>query len=138
MPEKITIRTTISASSQHVWHCWTLPEHITQWNAAGDDWHCPKAENDLSVGGRFSYRMEARDGSFGFDFGGTYTAIEDQRLIVYTLDDDRTVSIQFSTENGQTVVEETFEAESENPIELQLTGWQMILDRFKRYCESIG
>ena len=138
MNERINIKTNISRSLSEVWACWTAPEHIIHWNAASDDWCCPHAVNDLRVGGRFSYRMEARDGSFGFDFCGTYTEVQQEKLIAFTLDDDRTVTVRFTpTENG-TQVEETFEAEMENPVEMQKTGWQMILDRFRDHVETSG
>ncbi len=110
-------------------------EYCVQWNAASDDWHTTQAENDLQVGGKFSSRMEAKDGSFGFDFGGTYTEIIPQDKITYTLEDDRTVSITFAqTPEGVTVTEQ-FEAETENEAALQRSGWQAILDNFKKYTE---
>lgn len=136
MATVITIETTINAPIKKVWNYWTRPEHITQWNAASDDWHTPKATNDLTVGGRFTSRMEAKDGSFGFDFGGTYTEVDTHKKIAYTLDDDRTVSITFTpTADGVKVVE-SFEAENQNSEELQRTGWQAILDNFKKYTEA--
>lgn len=119
-----------------VWKCWTSPSDIVQWNAASEDWHTPRASNDLRVGGRFSYRMEARDGTMGFDFEGTYTGIEPGKLIEYTMDDDRKVWIQFSESDEGILVEESFEAEDIHTAELQREGWQAILDRFKRYVEA--
>lgn len=136
MATVITIEATVNAPIEKVWNYWTGPEHITQWNAASDDWHTPKATNDLTVGGRFTSRMEAKDGSFGFDFGGTYTEVENHKKIAYALDDDRTVSITFTpTADGVKVVE-SFEAETQNSEDLQRTGWQAILDNFKKYTEA--
>ncbi len=136
MATVITIETTVNAPIEKVWQYWTTPEYITQWNAASEDWHTTKAENDLKVGGKFSSRMEAKDGSFGFDFGGTYTEVVPQQKVAYTLDDDRKVSITFTqTPDGVKVVE-NFEAETQNTEELQRTGWQAILDNFKKYTES--
>ena len=108
------------------------------WNAASDDWHCPKAENDLRAGGTFSFRMEARDGSFGFDFGGTYTEVKPQQRFAYTIGDGRKVSVDFAKDGNGTKVTETFEAETENPLEMQRHGWQGILDRFKAYAERVA
>jgi uncharacterized protein YndB with AHSA1/START domain len=106
------------------------------WNAAADSWHTTKADNDLQVGGHFSYRMEAKDGSFGFDFHGTYSAIEKHALIGFTLGDGRKVRLTFFHDNKLTKVVETFEPENENSIELQKEGWQAILDNFKKYTEA--
>lgn len=132
----ITIETQVKLPVGKVWKYWTEPQHITQWNAASDDWHTPRAENDLRVGGRFVSRMEAKDGSFGFDFGGTYSQVEINRLIAYAMDDDRKVQVVFEpTENG-TLITESFEAETENSLELQQAGWQAILNNFKKYAES--
>lgn len=136
MATVITIEATVHAPIEKVWNYWTGPEHITQWNAASDDWHTTKAENDLKVGGTFSSRMEAKDGSFGFDFGGIYTEVETNKTIAYTLEDDRKVNIVFTpTPDGVKVVE-SFEAETQNSEELQRSGWQAILDNFKKYTES--
>lgn len=132
----ITIEATINAPVEKVWNFWTGPEHIVKWNSASEDWHTPKAENDLRVGGSFSSRMEARDGSFGFDFGGIYDEVKINELIAYTLGDDRKVKIQFTTNGDSTTVTESFDAESENPIEMQKGGWQAILDNFKTYTET--
>lgn len=138
MSEKplITVETTVNAPVETVWSYWTEPEHITQWNSASDDWHTPRATNDLREGGMFTCRMEAKDGSAGFDFGGTYTKVLDCRQIDYTMDDGRTVSITFEQQDGHTHITESFDAESENPLEMQRQGWQAILDRFKAYVES--
>lgn len=134
--EKVTVETTVKASLSKVWNLWTEPEHIKKWNQANDDWHTTKAENALRAGGKFSSRMEAKDGSMGFDFGGTYDEVVPDEHISYTLDDGRKVTIDFSeTENG-TAITETFEPESQNPTDMQRQGWQSILDNFKKYVES--
>lgn len=133
---KITVATSVLVPTEKVWTYWTEPQHITQWNNASADWHTPRAENDLRPGGRFVSRMEARDGSFGFDFSGTYEEVIPLESIVYTLDDGRKVQITFTDQGHETHIIETFEAESENSIEMQRGGWQAILDNFKRYAES--
>jgi uncharacterized protein YndB with AHSA1/START domain len=132
----ITIETTINAPVEKVWKFWTLPEHITKWNNASDDWHTPKAENDLRTGGKFAARMEAKDGSFGFDFGGVYDDVKTNELIKYTLGDGRKVAVHFIPNGNETKVTETFEAESTNSIEMQRGGWQAILNNFKKYVEA--
>jgi uncharacterized protein YndB with AHSA1/START domain len=132
----LTVSTTVNAGLEATWDFWTGPKHITQWNNASPDWHTPKAENDLRTGGTFSYRMEAKDGSFGFDFGGTYTAVDPHKLIAYVLGDGRTVKITFKAEGNNTTVTEVFDPETVNPLELQQNGWQAILDNFKRYAEQ--
>ena len=132
----ITVENTINAPVEKVWQYWTTPEHITQWNNASDDWHTTSAENDLRVGGKFVSRMEAKDGSFGFDFGGVYDAITTNKYIEYTLGDDRKVKINFMADGNKTKVTESFEAEAENSIEMQRGGWQAILDNFKKYTEA--
>jgi len=132
----ITVQSTINASVEKVWKYWSGPEHITKWCNASDDWHTPRAENDLRVGGRFQSRMEARDGSMGFDFGGVYDEVKTNELISYTMDDTRKVKIRFTSNGNETKVVESFEAEDANPIELQRGGWQAILDNFKKYVEA--
>jgi uncharacterized protein YndB with AHSA1/START domain len=132
----ITVETTVKAPVEKVWEHWTKPEHIIHWNNASDDWHSPKAENDLRTGGKFLYRMEAKDGSFGFDFGGVYDEIKTNELIAYTIGDGRKVKITFSGNGNETKVTETFEAENTNPLEMQKGGWQAILDNFKKYSEA--
>ncbi len=132
----VTVEATINAPVEIVWQLWTLPEHITKWNNASDDWHTPRAENDLRTGGKFLSRMEARDGSFGFDFSGVYDEVKTNERITYTLDDERKVNITFINEGNTTKVVESFEAESENPIEMQRGGWQAILNNFKKYAEA--
>ena len=115
---------------------WTKPEHITQWNNASEDWFTPRAENDLRPGGSFSCRMEARDGSFGFDFSGVYDAVTENEYIEYTIGDGRKVKVFFSPEGNKTKGVESFEAETENPVEMQKGGWQAILENFKKYTEA--
>lgn len=132
----ITVETTVQASPAKTWEFWTSPEHIMQWNNASEDWHTTKAENDLRIGGNFHSRMEAKDGSFGFDFGGTYDEVIVNKLIAYTLGDGRKVKVLFENLETETKIVETFEAENENPIDMQRFGWQAILDNFKRYTES--
>lgn len=132
----ITIRATIKAPHDVVWKYLTEPAHVVHWNHASDDWHTTRAENDLQVGGKFNYRMEAKDGSFGFDFEGVYEQIVKEQLIRYSLADNRKVSIELSGLGDVTVVSETFDAENKNPLEMQQTGWQAILNNLKQYIES--
>lgn len=133
---KIKIETTISADVKKVWEYYTIPEHITKWNYASDDWHCPKAENDLKVGGKLKSRMEAKDGSFGFDFEANYDEVVKHKKISYIMTDGREAATIFENQNGKTKVTTTFDAENENPIDMQKSGWQAILDNFKKYVES--
>ena len=133
---KITVQGTVKAPAANVWKLWTAPEHITQWNSPSDDWHTPRAENDLRVGGKFLSRMEARDGSFGFDFAGVYDEVEINKRIVYTMDDGRKVEIDFMDKGDETDIVTVFDAENENPIDMQRDGWQAILDSFIRYAEA--
>lgn len=137
-PTKITIEATINADIEKVWKIWTDPEHIVKWNAASDDWHTTKAENDLKKGGKFSSRMEAKDGSFGFDFEGVYDVVENHKRIAYTMSDGRTVDTHFTKEGNTTKVVSTFDAETENPVDMQRDGWQAILNNFKKYTEAFG
>ena len=132
----ITVNSILKASIQKVWQCWTNSEHITQWNFASDDWCCPKATNDLKVGGRFSWRMEAKDGSMGFDFEGTFTEVIQNQKISYVMDDDRKVEVLFERIEGEVLVTESFDPETQNSEELQRQGWQAILDNFKKYVEG--
>jgi uncharacterized protein YndB with AHSA1/START domain len=134
----ITVEAIINAPVEKVWDLWTDPKHIIQWNNASAEWHTPKAENDLRVGGKFLSRMEAKDGSLGFDFNGEYTAVDQHRLIEYTLGDERRVKIIFTPEGSNTRVTETFEAESTFSEDMQRMGWQAILDNFKKYAETQG
>ena len=132
----ITVENTVDAPVEKVWDFWTAPEHITKWNNASPDWHTPFAKNDLRTGGSFMARMEARDGSMGFDFGGIYDTVKTHEKIAYTMGDGRKVTVLFSKAGSTTKVTETFEPESENSLELQRGGWQAILDSFKKYVES--
>ena len=134
--QTIVVQQMVNAPIEKVWDYWTKPEHITQWNNASPEWYTPRAESDLRDGGKFSYRMEARDGSFGFDFFGTFDKVVPHQSLEYTISDGRKVTLQFSREENSVKVVETFEAESQNPIEMQQTGWQAILDNFKAYTES--
>jgi uncharacterized protein YndB with AHSA1/START domain len=133
---KITVENTIQAPVEKVWKYWTQPEHIINWSFASDDWHTPAAENDLREGGKFSSTMAAKDGSMSFDFWGVYTKIEEYKVIEYTMGDGRTASLLFSSEGDTTKIVETFEAETENSVEMQKFGWQAILDNFKKYTEG--
>ncbi|NOU16912.1 MAG: polyketide cyclase [Bacteroidales bacterium] len=132
----ITVWTIVNAPIEIVWENWTTPDDIIKWNNASDDWHSPQAENDLRVGGKFSYRMEAKDGSVGFDLWGIYDKVVINSQIDYTLGDGRKVKVIFGDLGGKTEVVETFEPETENPTELQRSGWQAILDNFKKYTET--
>ena len=127
---------TINAPVEKVWKLWTDPKHITRWNNASEDWHTPKAENDLRPGGKFVSRMEAKDGSAGFDFEGTYQDVEMHKLISYTLADGRKAQIHFAGDKDATIVTETFEAENTHSPEMQQAGWQAIMDNFKKHVES--
>ena len=132
----ITIATIANTSVEKAWKAWTTPNDIIQWNNASDDWHTTKAENDLRAGGKFSSRMEAKDGSFGFDFEGIYDKVIPNKFIEYTMGDGRKVKVEFSFNDNKTTITEIFEAEKENSIEMQRIGWQAILDNFKKYIES--
>jgi len=136
--EKITVETSVKAPLEKVWNFWTAPDHIVKWNNASDDWHTPKADNDLRPGGKFSSRMEAKDGSMGFDFWGIYNEVKPHELITYTMGDGRKASLHFtqSAEGTETKIVETFDAEETNAIEMQKGGWQSILDNFKKYVEA--
>jgi len=132
---KITVETEIAAPLKEVWDAWVTPDHITKWNFAIDEWCCPRAEIDLRAGGRFNYRMEAKDGSVGFDFEGVFTKVSAQQSLHFELGDDRIVTIEFMQTPNGTHVAETFEAEDENSAEQQKQGWQRILNNFKRHVE---
>ncbi|MGA1978608.1 MAG: SRPBCC domain-containing protein [Bacteroidales bacterium] len=132
----ISVRAEIEKPVEKVWRLWTNPGDIVKWNFASDDWQTSRAVNDLRAGGEFNYRMEARDGSTGFDFIGIYDIIICHRIIFYTAGDGRKVEIFFSEQNGKTEVIESFEAEGTHPVEFQRQGWQSILNNFKRYAES--
>lgn len=132
----ITVKTIVRAPIEQVWEAWTLPEHIVQWNQASEEWHTPHAENDLRPGGRFLSRMEARDGSQGFDFSGKYNEVRPLEYIHYTLDDGREVNIHFSEKGNSTEIIENFNPEETFPHEMQQQGWQAILNQFKKYAET--
>ncbi|HEU0080621.1 MAG TPA: SRPBCC domain-containing protein [Candidatus Paceibacterota bacterium] len=138
MPNKqtITVETSIQAPVERVWEIWNEPEHIVRWCHASDDWEAPTAENDLRVGGTFRTVMAARDGSARFDFAGTYARVTPHREIDYVMADGRRVSVRFETVGSATKIAETFDPESENPLEMQRAGWQAILDNFARYAEK--
>ncbi|CAM4515718.1 MAG: SRPBCC family protein [Paenibacillus macerans] len=135
-PVTIKVEAIVHAPVESVWEYWTEPKHITKWNQASDDWHTPYAENDLRAGGKFVSRMEAKDGSFGFDFGGVYDEVNMNESISYTLGDGRKVKIDFIRQGDDTKIIEVFEAEETNAIEMQQAGWQAILDNFKKYAEG--
>ena len=132
----IIVKTSVSAPLTKVWEYWTLPEHITQWNFASDEWCCPAATNELKPGGSFVWRMEAKDGSMGFDFAGTYVEIEEGKRIAYQIADGRRVEIDFSEDGEMVKIREAFEAEGMHTKEQQRAGWQAILENFKQYAES--
>ena len=134
--EQITVKATVKATPNKVWSVWTTPEHIKTWNTPSNDWHTTRAENDLRVGGKFLSRMEAKDGSFGFDFTGTYDEVNPFECITYTMDDGRKAKTNFTQKEGYTEVITVFDAETQNSIEVQKGGWQAILDNFKKYVEN--
>lgn len=134
--KQIEISIKVNSDIDKAWEYWTKPEHITRWNSASDEWHTPKAENDLREGGRFTFRMEAKDGSTGFDFGGTYDEVKDKEYISYTLDDDRKVDISFEKRDDEVLIVEKFEPESQNSEDMQRDGWQAILNNYKKYVEN--
>lgn len=133
---KIEVQVIVDATIDKVWKTWTTPADIIRWNAASDDWHTTRATIDLQVGGKFTSRMEAKDGSFGFDFEGIYDEIRINESLSYHLADDRKVKIKFTSLGSTTKVTETFDAENTNSIELQKNGWQSILNNFKKYTET--
>jgi uncharacterized protein YndB with AHSA1/START domain len=134
--KKVTVETVVKTPIEKAWKFWNDPKHITKWYYASDDWHAPYAENDLRVNGKFKTTMSAKDGSFSFDFEGTYTAIQENKLIEFTIADGRKVKITFSDLGKETKVVETFETENTNPVEMQRGGWQAILNNFKKYTEA--
>lgn len=133
--EKVTVQTIVNADVNKVWDYYTNPEHIVKWNFADPSWHCPSAENDMKKDGKYRARMEAKDGSFGFDFEAIYSEIIDGEQFTYEFD-GRTATVKFNRVNNQTEVIITFDPESENPIDMQKNGWQSILNNFKNYTES--
>jgi uncharacterized protein YndB with AHSA1/START domain len=134
--ETITVTAIIDAPVQKVWKLYTEPQHIVQWNNASPDWHTPTAKNDLKTGGKFVLRMEAKDKSAGFDFTGTYNEVKENELLAYTMEDGRKAQVTFSRQGNQTKITIVFDAETENPADLQRQGWQAILDNFKAYAEK--
>ena len=132
----ITVTTTVNAPVKKVWQFWNEPEHIKGWAFATDDWHAPFVENNLHTGCTFKTIMAAKDGSFSFDFGGEYTDVQEHKYIAYTMGDGRKVSVKFVGDANTTKIEETFEPESQNPIDIQQGGWQAILSNFKKYAET--
>ena len=135
---KIKVDVLVNASLEETWKCFTQPEHIVNWNAASEDWCCPSARSDLKAGGSFSYRMEARDGSMGFDFSGKFNEVDFQRHILILLDDNRSLEVWFEAVDGGIRVTEEFETDNMNPPELQQQGWQAILNAYKNYCQSVS
>jgi uncharacterized protein YndB with AHSA1/START domain len=133
---KITVETVVNASPDQVWDAWSSPADIVQWNAASDDWHTTNSTVDLREGGTFSSRMEAKDGSQGFDFGGTYTRVVPKSLIEYRMGDGREVTVDFVEQDGGVLVRNVFDAENVYPPEFQRQGWQAILDNFRRHVEA--
>lgn len=131
----ITVSAILNAPIEKVWECWTNPEHIKKWNFASDEWECPGGTNDVTVGGKFSITMAAKDGSASFEFEGTYNAVEKYRRLEYVMPDGRKVHVMFASEHDGTKIVEAFDPETENPLELQRQGWQAILDNFKKYVE---
>ena len=133
--QKVTITAVISAPVERVWEAFTTPTDITQWNFANDDWWCPRAEVDLRVGGIHKARMEAKDGSFGFDFEGVYGEVDPYRAVTLEMGDGRKARTTFEGKGNSTTVTTVFDAEEQNSIDMQRTGWQAILDNFRRYVE---
>lgn len=133
----ITVTATVNVTIDTVWDSWTNPAHIVNWNNASDDWHTPKASNDLRKDGRFTFTMAAKDGSFSFDFGGTYTSVEPKQKISYIMDDGRVATILFEQNGGSVSITETFQAEHIHSLEMQEAGWQAILNNFKKYTEGL-
>lgn len=132
----ITVSVIVNCSINKVWEFFSEPQHITKWNQAADNWHCPASENDLKLGGKFKHTMPAKDNSFSFDLEGVYTRVDLYKQIDYVLADDRKVSLVFKEENNQTTITETFETENENSAERQQQGWQAILNNSKNYTEQ--
>ncbi len=133
---KITIETHVKAHIETVWRAYVSPEHVTKWNAASDDWHCPRATSDLRVGGQFSSRMEAKDGSMGFDFAGTYTNIVEHKRIDYSFG-DRAATVEFVPGQNAVMVRVSFDSEPTHSLDQQRDGWQAILNKFARHAESL-
>ncbi|MEP7266656.1 MAG: SRPBCC family protein [Saprospiraceae bacterium] len=136
LSNKIKLTAIVHADSKKAWNYYTLPEHITKWNFASPDWYCPSATNDMKVGGKYKARMEAKDGSFGFDFEAIYNEIVPGQRFKYTLPDGRKVSVNFIETGDKTTVQIVFDPEDQNPLELQKNGWQAILNNYKMYTET--
>ena len=136
--DKIKIAVTVEKDIEKVWEYWTKPEHITRWNFASEDWLCPSVKNDVQEGGKFVWRMEAEDGSVGFDFSGTYKKVEHKKQLDYKLDDERVVNVSFAEEDKKTKITQVFEPEEMSSREKQKEGWQAILNNFKKYAENKG
>lgn len=136
MSTKITVAAIVSAGTEKAWDYYTNPKHITKWNFASDDWQCPSATNDMRVGGKYTARMEAKDGSFGFDFEAVYDEIINGEKLAYTMPDGRHVNVTFNKLDNKTEVIVIFDAETENSVEMQRNGWQAILDNFRKYTEN--
>ncbi|BAV07244.1 Uncharacterized conserved protein YndB, AHSA1/START domain [Filimonas lacunae] len=136
MSNTITVSAIVHADSKKVWDYYNNPEHITQWNFADPSWHCPSASNDMRVGGKYVARMEAKDGSFGFDLEATYNAVAEGESFTYAMPNGRQVTVVFQQKGNATEVDVTFDPETENPLEMQRNGWQAILNSFKRYTET--
>ncbi|MCF8407440.1 MAG: SRPBCC domain-containing protein [Crocinitomicaceae bacterium] len=132
---KIVVTATIHAPIEKVWDCYTNPTHIVNWNFADPSWHCPRAENDMKIGGTYKARMEAKDGSFGFDFEAVYTEINEGKSFTFEFG-GRICTYEFNDLGADTLVSITFDPETENSIELQKNGWQLILNNFKLYSEN--
>ncbi len=132
----ITVSALVNAPVQKAWEFWTTPEHIVNWNFASDDWCCPSASCHLTPGGTFSWRMEAKNGSMGFDFSGKFDTVSPPEKLTYMLEDGRQVAVEFKEQGSATLIEETFEPENENSPDLQQEGWQAILNNFKKFAES--
>ncbi len=133
---KITVETTLNTELDKVWNYWTSPEHIVNWNFASDDWHCPKATNDIRTGGKFSSTMASKDGKMSFDFEGIYDEVIEHKKIAYSLEDGRQVLVTFENQNGKTTVTEQFDPENIHPEDFQKAGWQSILNNFKKYVNG--
>lgn len=138
MPVQFKIQATIHKDIKTVWKAYHEPKHIVNWNFASSDWHTPYASSEFKVGGKFNYRMEAKDGSFGFDFTGVFDIIEPHHKIKYHMEDEREVSIEFSTREDKTSVKVIVDAETENSVAMQKRGWQSILNHFKTYVEGLN
>jgi uncharacterized protein YndB with AHSA1/START domain len=136
MKEAITVQTIVTAPVAKVWECWSKPEHVTGWAFASEDWEASAVENDLRVGGKFKTVMAAKDKSMSFDFTGTYTAVKENELIEYDMDDGRSVKVKFENTPSGVKVTETFDPENQNSLEMQRSGWQAILDNFKKYVQD--